>query len=327
MKIIDAILHNYRMNKKCNDIIKYSVKNSVVLEKSEEFDLISEMATENNVETTIEIMDITAEKSAMLYNGDDVSILNFASFKTPGGGFMKGSTAQEESLCHNSTLYQVLRHFKSLYIKNRKYVNNGLYYDVGIFSPRIHFGEKVCNVLTVAAPNYNEFSSASVNRNIPSFIIKDKNNEVLRDRIDFVLNVLRYMKQKTIILGAFGCGVFKQHPSMVASIFKELLETKYKNVFEKVIFAIPKSSDGNHDMFKYIFNHVTDYGNKKLKKYDIKLFNEKTKTTETIYIAAENISIASEAALFSINNKGYIESIIHRKDEYLTVEDIMLKKK
>ena len=40
------------------------------------------------------------------------TLLNFASFKNPGGMFLKGSPAQEEALCHNSILYPILDSFK-----------------------------------------------------------------------------------------------------------------------------------------------------------------------------------------------------------------------
>ena len=50
---------------------------------------------------------------------------------------------------------------------------------------------------------------------------------------------------KTLILGAFGCGVFCNNPETVAKIFKNLLSGKYSGVFDEVVFAIPKSSKNN----------------------------------------------------------------------------------
>ena len=41
-----------------------------------------------------------------------IAALNFASYKHPGGMFLKGSSTQEESLCHESFLLNVLRRFE-----------------------------------------------------------------------------------------------------------------------------------------------------------------------------------------------------------------------
>ena len=53
-----------------------------------------------------------------------------------------------------------------------------------------------------------------------------------------------------IYLGAFGCGVFRNDPIMVAKDFKALLNGEYKNCFKKVIFPVPKSDhDRNYSSF------------------------------------------------------------------------------
>ena len=61
---------------------------------------------------------IVAEDSVeaiMNYSQGKTAVLNFASYKEPGGGFMAGSQAQEESFCHESFLYNVLRQFQYYY--------------------------------------------------------------------------------------------------------------------------------------------------------------------------------------------------------------------
>ena len=69
-----------------------------------------------------------------------VSVLNFASYKNPGGMFLEGSRAQEEALCHASVLYEVLSEFeRTYYAQNRKMLNYGMYEDIGIYSRSLLF--------------------------------------------------------------------------------------------------------------------------------------------------------------------------------------------
>ena len=85
-------------------------------------------------------------------------------------------------------------------------------------------------------------------------MISDKENtEVLQSRIKFVLDMAKVNNVDTLILGAYGCGVFGQNPTEVAEIFKECLNTSHKNCFSKVIFAIPKGRDNNLQAFEKAF--------------------------------------------------------------------------
>lgn len=68
-----------------------------------------------------------------------VGILNFASYKNPGGGYLNGSYAQEEALCHVSTLYSVLCSQSRFYNVNIHRLNNSLYTNRALYSPDIVF--------------------------------------------------------------------------------------------------------------------------------------------------------------------------------------------
>ena len=64
--------------------------------------------------------------SAIMMQPDDkrIGVLNFASFKEPGGKFLDGSSAQEECLCHASFLYNVLYKFQDSYYNiNKQHLN------------------------------------------------------------------------------------------------------------------------------------------------------------------------------------------------------------
>ena len=56
---------------------------------------------------------------------------------------------------------------------------------------------------------------------------------------------------ETLILGAYGSGVFGQNPKEVAYIFIKMLKA-YDYHFEKVIFAIPEGNNNNYESFKEV---------------------------------------------------------------------------
>lgn len=180
-----------------------------------------------------------------------VAVLNFASYKNPGGKFIEGSSAQEESLCHASFLYNVLAACSVYYDWNNDHKNKGLYENRAIYSPNVLFqkdkDERDCDVITCAAPNITP------SRKYNWGVTDEENTEALKSRIKFVLDIAADQKVETLILGAFGCGVFGQDAEEVANIFMDYLTTTHK-VFKKVIFAIPAGfHTENYDKFEKVF--------------------------------------------------------------------------
>lgn len=113
------------------------------------------------------------------------AVLNFASYKNPGGMFMAGSKAQEEMLCHESYLYNVLREFEDdFYIPNRSRLNHALYNDNLLYSPNIRFmrGGKteLADVITCAAPNkYAAQKYQSVSDDIVNIVMRERIRRIL----------------------------------------------------------------------------------------------------------------------------------------------------
>ncbi len=175
-----------------------------------------------------------------------VAVLNFASYRHAGGGFIRGSMAQEESLCHDSFLYNVLSKFPEYYEWNESHLNKALYRNRALYSPDVCFfpkkGESVSvDVITCAAPNRSQIS-----RNA---LTEEENEEALRDRIRFIRDICDTEGVETFITGAFGCGVFAQKPEIVATLFREYFgDTKVK----QVIFAVP--ADRNYPAFEKEFS-------------------------------------------------------------------------
>lgn len=111
------------------------------------------------VNTSVEVTDEDSVTSIFRGTGTRQCVLNFASYTKPGGGFLSGSMAQEEALCHESILYNVLSRMHEFYAENKKHTNQGLYYDWAVYSPDIIFVrnglETRCGVLTCPSPNWS----------------------------------------------------------------------------------------------------------------------------------------------------------------------------
>lgn len=251
-----AIAHTEDMNEQYFDEIQKSINCSWCYRNEIEFE---EHLQFNNITTEITVEPLTTTDAIMKYTGSNCAALNFASFKYPGGGFIKGSMAQEEALCHDSFLYNVLSAniFKNFYVVNRspEFMNKGLYRNFGIYSPDIVF-EKYdnygtatqnakCDIITVAAPNLSAYYNYNKGENAEYI-------STMHKRIKFVLDIAKKHKVETLILGAFGCGVFGNNPTFVATVFKELLNNGYYN-FRKVIFAVPQGNNINFEAFKKVF--------------------------------------------------------------------------
>lgn len=229
----DRALRNQRLTdlreRAYSEQILHCYNNSVVYSTDDK------VSTERNSEsrTCINVDQMDTVSAIYTYSEGKTAVLNFASFCNPGGGFLNGSKAQEECLCEESILYNVLSRFQDYYAWNKHHRNQLLYCDRAIYTPNVLFSRNGyivdCDVITCAAPN--RFAAKK------NYGVSDaENSEALEHRIDFLLCVAAAQKVDTLILGAFGCGVFGQDAKEVAQIFKRQLQ---HHLFDKVIFAIP----------------------------------------------------------------------------------------
>ena len=198
-----------------------------------------------------------------------VGVLNFASSTNPGGGVTKGSTAQEECLCRCSNLYLTLYQEKCIreyYNVNKKYMSN-LGSDAIIYSRNIYvFKDKDYNmlpvkdrfyvdVLTCAAPNLREnpTNQQNIDASEEKLTLTDEelyNIHVKRARN--ILNVAVKNEDDYLILGAFGCGAFRNNPEIVAKAYKDVLQD-YMHCFKVIDFAIIDGKySNNYEIFKRV---------------------------------------------------------------------------
>lgn len=198
-----------------------------------------------------------------------VGVLNFASSTNPGGGVTKGSTAQEECLCRCSNLYLTLYQEKCIreyYNINKKYMSN-LGSDAIIYSRNIYvFKDKDYNmlpvkdrfyvdVLTCAAPNLRENPRNQYNSDASEEKLTITDEELYNihvKRARNILNVAVKNEDDYLILGAFGCGAFRNNPEIVAKAYKDVLQD-YMYCFKVIDFAIIDGKySNNYEIFKRI---------------------------------------------------------------------------
>lgn len=225
----DEVLHSRKMTKVYDSHVEF---NNVKLNPK----LSIRLVAKDTVSALFE--DITEQDGL-------VGILNFASYKNPGGGYLNGSYAQEEALCHVSTLYSVLCSQSRFYNVNIHRLNNSLYTNRALYSPDIVFFsedyDKYADVITCAAPN----RKAALKKGMS----EEENEEALKSKIKFIYNIANENQIDTLILGAYGCGVFGQDPKKVASLFLECAPGKVNTI----LFAIPKGR--NYESFKEVLCH------------------------------------------------------------------------
>ena len=174
--------------------------------------------------------------------GSDPLCLNFASAKNPGGGFLGGSQAQEESLARASGLYASLQRFPGMYDANRG-CRTCLYLDHMIYSPQVpvfrddkdQLLERPYAVSIVTAPAVNR---GAIAKNEPENL--DRVAPTMLSRTEKLLSVAAAHGHHTLVLGAWGCGVFRNDPSQVASWFHtHLVENPaFHGAFRRIVFAV-----------------------------------------------------------------------------------------
>ncbi len=219
---------------------------------------------------------VTPEKtfeSAMRLSREDgskkIAVMNFANAFHPGGGVAKGSNAQEECLCRCSTLYPVLTQkflkeefydFHAEYDSNK--ATDSLIYSENIVICKTdedlpqRLSEKdfvKVDVITVAAPDLRDAENPYEDLSSPADMSDAELFGIHVKRAIHVLSVAAAKEVDTLVLGAFGCGAFRNDPKVVANAYKTALSV-FPKAFDKIVFAVyctPGSSE-NYDVFKEV---------------------------------------------------------------------------
>ena len=191
--------------------------------------------------TVANMTTLEAARKLLSDNSSPVLALNFASAKNPGGGFLGGSQAQEESLARASAMYECINGVRGFYDTNRA-CESCLYTHHMIYSPSVPVFRDDNDELLPSPYQVSILTAPAVNRgalqsNEPSRLVEIA--PTMLERIDRLLAIAVVRGYRRLILGAWGCGVFKNDPAEVAAWFAEHLNGPcYGPMFETVMFAV-----------------------------------------------------------------------------------------
>ncbi|MBA4187602.1 MAG: TIGR02452 family protein [Planctomycetaceae bacterium] len=191
------------------------------------------------------VNDTTLEAARKLVaEGFSPVALNFASARHPGGGFLGGARAQEESLCRASGLYPCING-NAMY-RHHASIPGGWYSNYAIYSPSVPVIKDDRGELLDEPYLCGFVTSPAVNAGV----IRDKHrepiHEEMRQRVEKVLAIMAGHGHDAAVLGAWGCGVFKNDPEVIAQLFARALRGRFSGAFAKVVFAVLDSSEDRH---------------------------------------------------------------------------------
>ncbi|MGN0538188.1 MAG: TIGR02452 family protein [Acutalibacteraceae bacterium] len=195
-----------------------------------------------------------------------VLVLNLADPIYPGGGVRRGSRAQEEDLCRKSSLLLSLESQEAwkYYAYNRT-LHTYMGSDAMIFTPNVEIikdenGELldetvIVSVVTCAAPMI-KFGKEGMT--------EEEYRKMVYNRITGMLKCSAYLGYEYLVLGAWGCGAFRNDAKVISDLFyKALKELDYnglkeQDLFKRVDFAVLDKTESQYNYKEFCRNFVQD---------------------------------------------------------------------
>ncbi|WP_329128829.1 TIGR02452 family protein [Streptomyces sp. NBC_01476] len=187
--------------------------------------------------------------------GGPVAVLNFASARNPGGGYVNGAQAQEEALYRASALHPCLLRAPEFYAHHRAH-RSAFYSDRVIHSPAVPVFRDDRGALLEVPFRAGFLTSPAPNAGVIARTMPERVAEIgpaLDARAERVLEVAAAVDTggessrpaagggyRRLVLGAWGCGVFRNDPARVAAAFAALLtgNGRFARAVDEVVFAV-----------------------------------------------------------------------------------------
>jgi len=178
-------------------------------------------------------------------NAGKTAVLNMANAKHKGGGVERGAMAQEECLFRCSNLFTIPDELYPLAVNELIYTKDASFVKDANYNP---IEPVKVDVITIAAPNLNkEFKGNESSE----YSDESYYNKIMIQKIVSMLDIAALNGCDNIILGAWGCGAFKNDPNKVVELFNRALEYK-RNMFENIVFAVINDNNSvgnNYEIF------------------------------------------------------------------------------
>lgn len=243
----------------CSEPLAATTKNACASNRVYEANFASRASVrEYSAKITVEA-DTTFATAKKYVSFGKTAVLNFANPVNPGGGVQNGAMAQEECLCRSSNLYSCLccdNVFPGFYQYHRAlqdtYYSDRLIYtrnvtvfkddrEIPLMMPKQDWFQ--IDVITCAAPYMAK--QKYINKSVLHSVFKSRIKNIFEAAIDNNVEVL--------VLGAFGCGAFKNPAVVVSQAFYEVIqENAYSKAFKRIIFAIKGDNwRGKQNLFEF----------------------------------------------------------------------------
>ena len=280
LHILKRVLRELRTEDKAHHSIKYSFTALTRLDPND-CPAYPEPATikvtnEDTLNAAIRLAQIGAHDRRL--RNFRPAIVNFANYRTPGGGWLNGAIAQEEAICYRSSLALSLnrKHYplamdEELYSPYVIIVRDDMASGHRLLPPSVPATDlPVVSALTVAAIHQPEVRTFVMKNNDGGDIFgsgpqprkkhvfaHDKDRGITKAKMRLALRIAATNGHGLLVLGALGCGVYANPPEDVAHCWLEVLkEDEFSgNWWRQVCFAVYGSNKAdNYQIFHRVLH-------------------------------------------------------------------------
>lgn len=204
---------------------------------------------------SVEVVNEDSFEMALRYtsHGLNPMVLNFASNVNPGGGWKKGSRAQEEDLFRRSNYFQTL---------NREDVEYPLGWRV-VYSPTVYIAktrayqwlDRATRVACLAAAAVRN-PNVTIDKEGKERFTLPQDKEYMRQLIISIFHVAKTEGHDSIVLGALGCGAFHGPRHDIAELFAEVMDV-YAPYFKMIGFGVLVIRPGDNENLRIFQETLT----------------------------------------------------------------------